>query len=537
MKTSPTKILPAILVSLIAAQCASAQTSVVIERSGFTSPSISAHGSPYVVVSGVGTQSIGSKELDIAASKAYCEELVNSGRVRRGFCEPNYRYHSTVTPDDPRNGEQYAHSRVSLPTAWSTTTGSSSVRVAIIDTGVDAAHPDLAASILRKDSEPIDGVDNDGNGFVDDASGWDFVDKDNAPDDLNEHGTHCAGIAAGVGNNGVGISGAAWNASILPVRVLDAEGSGLLSGIAAGVRYAVDNGANVLSLSLGGSSGSDILERALSYACSKGAFIAVAAGNESADNDNPATPSFPANYNLPCLVSVAASDAADNYADFSNYGSTKVHLAAPGVGILSTLPGNKYGLLSGTSMATPLVAGIAVLVKSAKPDLSGNDIKTILLGSVDVVAQMRGLSTTGGRVNANNAVALALGTAPTPPDPGSNNPEPSDPGSDPAPAPEDEEAIEIEEATVSSKQVRLTGYVYTVADEFVVEDVSVSINCVSRKGRIIISQASSGATDEDGYFSAQFGKRQAAQLKGGRCFLSTPLTSEEEVARLKFKRK
>jgi subtilisin family serine protease len=528
------------IVGLVAVQGARAQTSVVIERSGFTSPSISAHGSPYVVVNGVGTQAVGSKGLDIAASKAYCDDLVKAGRVRRGFCEPNYRYHSTVSPNDPLRGEQYAHSRVSLPSAWNTTVGSSSLRVAIIDTGVDADHPDLSGSILRKDNEPVDGVDNDSNGFVDDASGWDFVDKDNTPSDLNEHGTHCAGIAAGIGNNGVGVSGAAWNATIIPVRVLDAEGSGFLSDIATGVRYAVDNGASVLSLSLGGSSGSEILERALSYACSKGAFIAVAAGNESADNDNPATPSFPANYNLPCLVSVAASDNADNYASFSNYGATKVHLAAPGVDILSTLPGNRYGLLSGTSMATPLVAGIGILVKSAKPELSGNDIKTILLGSVDTVAQMQGLSTTGGRVNANNALALALGTTPTAPDPVSD-PSPTDPGSDPdpdpAPAPEEEEAIEIEEASVSPTKVRLTGYVYTVTDEFVVEDVSVLITCFNRKNRVIIDQASSRATDEDGYFTAQFPRRQAAQLKGGRCFLSTPLTLEQEVVRLKFKRR
>jgi subtilisin family serine protease len=522
MRRNTSYLLAGLFLIIISAQSSLAETNVVIKRSGIFGAK--SEGSPYIVMRSAGIQATGTNTVDIEESKAYCDSLIASGYVEKGSCEPNYQYHSKAVPNDPQWSQQYAHSRTSLPAAWDITVGSANVRIAIIDTGVDATHPDLAPNIYVNPSEPIDGIDNDGNGFIDDRSGWDFVFSDNLPSDLNDHGTHCAGIAAGAGNNSVGIAGGSWNSTILPIRVLDAEGSGFLSDIAAGVRYAADNGAQVLSLSLGGPSGSDILRDALSYACSKGKFIAVAAGNESSNNDS--TPAFPANYDLPCLVSVAASDSSDNHADFSNFGASKVHFAAPGVDILSTLPGNRYGFLSGTSMATPLVAGIAALVKAAKTDLSGNDIKTVLMNSVDQVGQMSGLSISGGRVNANNAIALATGTTPTPPNP--PNP-PSDPGTDPGAG---TQTIEVDQAYVNSRKVVVSGYLS--ADDEPVEGTEVYVDCRTRRRSQAGVQGVSRVTDDEGYFRLQFGKRIAARLiKGGICYLSTLSTTTQTVARLR----
>lgn len=519
---------------------------VVIDTEGLLSGAIGAQsvakGKPYLVIqSGVSTRSSAEKKLDINASKQYCEELIAAGKVKRGYCEPNYIYTASVVPNDAQIGQQYANDRASLPSAWNTTTGSRATQIAIIDSGVQSNHPDLSANAWSNPAETLDGIDNDGNGFVDDVVGYDFVDSDNDPSDLNEHGTHCAGSAAAVGNNGQGIAGASWNASIMAVRVLDAQGSGFLSDVAAGVRYAADNGAKVLSLSLGGSSPSTVLENALSYACSKGAFISVAAGNESANNDS--TPSYPANYNLPCLISVAATNSSDQLADFSNFGASTVHIAAPGVDILSTIPGSQYGFLSGTSMATPLVAGVGALVKSLKPELSGADIKSVLMLSSDKLGHLSGKVSSGGRINAANALALATGTTPSPPAPAPENPGSGDPVGDPGDDPEEEpgddelyEAIEIESAVVQSGRVRLTGFLYYLDDESGVEGEQVLATCTTRRGQVVVLGASSSVTDEEGYFSFRLSRKIANKLRsGGFCYLGTE-NSEEVKVRLRVRR-
>ncbi len=508
---------------------------VVIDTAGLIGPKAAAKGKPYLVYTeGVSAAGLNDKKIDIEASKKFCADKVARGEVREGYCEPNYIYTVATSPNDPRAAQQYANQNASLLSAWGVATGSKSVQIAIIDTGVQYTHPDLAANMWSNPNEVVDGLDNDNNGFVDDVVGYDFVQRDNDPNDLNEHGTHCSGSAGAVGNNGVGIAGASWSASIMAVRVLDAQGAGFLSDVASGVRYAVDNGAHVLSLSLGGSSSSQVLENALSYACSKGAFIAVAAGNESANND--VTPSFPANYNLPCLVSVAATDSSDELADFSNFGASKVHLAAPGVQILSTVPGSSYGFLSGTSMATPLVAGIGALVKSVKPELGGSDIKNILLQSVDNLPQLNGKLTTGGRVNAANAIAVATGTTPTSPPappappapPGSSPDDGTDPGEDLF-----TEDIEIESAVVQSNRAAVTGYLYLIEDESPVEGQRVEATCTDRKGRVLVLSARSSSTDEDGFFSFRFSRKVAARLR--ICFLSSE-NSDERKIRLKVRR-
>ncbi|EIT84652.1 alkaline serine protease, subtilase family protein [Fictibacillus macauensis ZFHKF-1] len=289
------------------------------------------------------------------------------------YAEPNYTYKATFTPDDTEFKNQYAPQTIGAEKAWDVTKGSKDVKVAIVDTGVDASHPDLEGKVLK---------------------GKDFVDNDDDAMDENKHGTHCAGIAAAATNNGKGIAGMAPDVSVLPVRVLDAQGSGSLDNIAKGIKYAADQGAKVISLSLGGPGSSKTLDDAIEYASQKGAVIVAAAGNESTDKK-----SYPGANET--AIAVAATDENDALADFSNYGDW-VDVAAPGVDILSTVPGGKFEKLSGTSMATPLVAGLAGLLASQGKDAS--QIRKDIEGTADKV-DGTGDKFKYGRVNAAKAVA------------------------------------------------------------------------------------------------------------------------------------
>ncbi len=288
----------------------------------------------------------------------------------------------------------------------------SRVIVGVIDSGVDWSHPDLAQNIWTNPGETAgDGIDNDGNGFVDDVHGWDFADNDSNPTDLNGHGTHVAGIIAGA-ENGTGIVGVAPNAAILPIRVLGSSGSGSTADVIRGIRYATmmrQRGEPVLvtNNSYGSSGQSKSAIAAIRDSHQAGMLFVAAAGNDGLNTD--AAGHYPSAYTVPNIVSVAATDSSDSLAAYSNYGLGTVDVAAPGSAILSTLPGGRYGYKSGTSMAAPHVAGVIALAWSANPDASWNAIEQAVLSSADELPQLDGQVATGGRLNAAAAVEAALG--------------------------------------------------------------------------------------------------------------------------------
>ena len=325
-----------------------------------------------------------------------------------------------------------ADADIDAPEAWDLATGGD-VLVAVIDTGVDYTHPDLAANIWTNPGEiPGNGVDDDGNGFVDDVHGYDFANGDPDPRDDNNHGTHVAGIIAAVGDNGQGVVGVNWRARIMALKFMDANGRGSTSAAIQALDYAVRMGARVSNNSWGGGGFSRALRDAIAAAGRAGHLFVAAAGNDGVNADR--SPHYPSGYTLDNIVSVAATDDADRLARFSNYGAASVDLGAPGVSIESTLRGNRYGSLSGTSMATPYVTGAAALLLAANPGLTVAQLKAALLDNVDPIAALRGRSLTGGRLNlfrALSAVAQAAPPAnPAPPATPAPSPTPT-----PAPAP------------------------------------------------------------------------------------------------------
>ncbi|HEY3021107.1 MAG TPA: S8 family peptidase [Solirubrobacteraceae bacterium] len=396
------------------------------------------------------------------------------------YAEPNRIVHALLAANDslfanewglnntgqsvtnaPPTPSPVAGADIHAQAAWDLTTGDPHVVVGVVDTGVDAAHPDLAGNIWTNAREiPGNGKDDDGNGFVDDAHGWDFVDGDNAPADVTAaggnpgHGSHVSGTIAARGNDGPGVNsgvaGVTWSSMIMPVRVLDQTGSGTLADVVAGYAYAARNGARIVNASLGDFNPSQT-ERATIASFPDTLFV-VAAGNDSANTDAgdqatcaslanpPASCSFPCDYGLANVVCVAATDRADQLASFSNFGSRFVDLAAPGVTIWSTVPGG-WRSLSGTSMATPHVAGVAALALARDPALTTAQLRQVLLQGVDKKDSLSGKVASGGRLNALGTLTAAdaiarppAPPAPTPPPPPPPPPAPVTTTTTPAPS-------------------------------------------------------------------------------------------------------
>jgi thermitase len=327
---------------------------------------------------------IGVQVVTVPTGRAKEKVKAYSSDVRVTYAEPDFVAETLGSPDDPLFGSQWAMVKVQAPQAWEVTTGSASINIAILDTGVDLDHPDLANKIISN-------INFSGSPTVDDVHG---------------HGTHVAGIAAAMTDNGIGVAGLGYSAAIMNVKVMGDSGTGTYSAIASGIIWAADNGADVINLSLGGSSGSSILEDAVNYAWGKGVVVVAAAGNGGST-----APMYPACY-ADCMA-VAATDAIDGKASWSNYGDW-VDVAAPGVIIYSTLKDNSYGYKSGTSMASPHVAGLAALVFATVHDANGDgklndEVRSRIEANCDDI----GLYGVGhGRINAARAVG---DVAPVPP--------------------------------------------------------------------------------------------------------------------------
>ncbi|QIR40666.1 S8 family serine peptidase [Tolypothrix sp. PCC 7910] len=305
-------------------------------------------------------------------------------------------------PNDPSYNRQWGLEKINAPAAWNYTQGSKSVVVAVVDTGVNYNHPDLAANIWRNTKEIFgNGIDDDNNGYIDDIYGWDFGDNDSDPNENDTtkasygHGTHVAGILGAVGNNNLGITGVSPNVSIMATKHYRASDSqGYLWDVPKGIKYAVDNGAQIINLSLGSSYNDPAQFEALKYANDKGVLVIASAGNNGRDND--VTPYYPASYDLPNIITVASLDQSDNLAKTSSYGFQSIDIAAPGVDIYSTYPDKTYATWGGTSMAVPYVTGAAALLLAANPKLTVLELRHAILSSVQQVPSLQGKVNTGG---------------------------------------------------------------------------------------------------------------------------------------------
>jgi subtilisin family serine protease len=331
------------------------------------------------------------------------ERLEGHDAVR--YAEPDYYVRASAAPDDPFYPRQYAlltgGNGISAPTAWDERTACS--KIATLDSGAQYGHPDLKGNIWHNPDEiKNNGKDDDKNGFVDDYYGVNVSKGSGSGGDDDGHGTHVAGIIAGHGNNGTGVTGTCWSAQVMPVRFMNAQGRGSTSDAVTGLDYAIHQGAKVVNCSFGSSSKSSALEDAVKTAKSKGVLLVVAAGNDGESIES--HPEYPASYTQGNILTVAATDADGNLASFSNYGSKSVDLAAPGDQIYSTYPTSSYRYLSGTSMAAPFVAAAAAMLRKQDPDLSYSDLRSALKASVDPVSALAKKTVTGGRLDLAKAL-------------------------------------------------------------------------------------------------------------------------------------
>jgi subtilisin family serine protease len=338
------------------------------------------------------------------------------------LAEPNFEARAIAIPNDAKWPSLWGMQKISAPTAWDNWQGDANFTVAVIDTGIDYNHEDLKDSIWKNTKEIAgNGVDDDSNGYIDDVQGWNFYWVNNNPMDGNGHGTHCAGTVAGKGNNAIGVAGVSWNAKLMAVKVLGDDGSGFNFDIYDGIMYAVNNGARVTSNSYGGGGASALIASALTAAKNKGVLFIAAAGNESA-----AAASYPAYYSKTYdnVLAIASTDPTDGLSSFSNYGDG-VNIAAPGRDILSTVPNNGYQSYSGTSMATPHVAGLATLLWSKQPSMTYLQIKDAIMTTGDAVPALVGKVDTGTRINAAKALDKVMAVPTATPTPAPTTPAPT----------------------------------------------------------------------------------------------------------------
>lgn len=361
---------------------------------------------------------------------AAIRELLASGQVE--YAEPDYPVHLLKNSNDPRytDGTQW-HLRntytttvdIDAPSAWDLRTNVNGIVVAVIDTGIRATHQDLVGSLwwnpgemggdAQGRSKMTNGIDDDGDGYIDDIHGMNAFTNSGNPVDDHGHGTHVAGVIGAMGNNGLGGSGVAWHVRIMALKGLDQDGNGTVSSVVECINYAAQHGAKIINASWGGSLyNSQTLRDAINALRSQGIIFVAACGNDGTDNDT--APLYPASFPLDNIVSVAATTRNDTRAQFSNWGRTTVDLAAPGEAIYSTwnTADNAYTDLAGTSQAAPQVVGAAALIWDYHPSFTYQQVISLILDNTDPVADFTNKSVSGGRLNVAQALAAAVQAAP-----------------------------------------------------------------------------------------------------------------------------
>ena len=340
------------------------------------------------------------------------------GQPEVELIEPDHLISVQYTPNDPFLSSLYGligPKGIQATNAWDTTKGDPDAIVAVIDTGIDYNHPDLVNNVWTNGGEtPSNGIDDDGNGYVDDYYGYDFANEDGDPFDDHGHGTHVSGTVAASGDNAIGVVGVAWHSRVLAIKTIGASGLGAYFDIIQGIDYLIklkQSGVPIvcINLSLGGLEFSGALQKAFQKADENDILVVAAAGNSSENADK--EPQYPAAFNFSNIISVAATGSEGTLAPFSNFGRKSVDVAAPGVDILSTnllaSINAPYIERSGTSMASPHVAGIAALIAAINPELTARQIRTSILTTVTAAATLAGITATGGIVDAEAALADA----------------------------------------------------------------------------------------------------------------------------------
>lgn len=346
-----------------------------------------------------------------------CNDLLRSPTSGVIRCSPNYVYTTSLVPNDSRYADQMIDSLVPIKAseAWDVRTDAQNVVVGVVDSGVDYNHPDLAANMWVNSGEIAgNGIDDDGNGYIDDVYGINAIANNGNPWDDNFHGTHCAGTIGAVGNNGIGVAGIAWRTRIMALKFLDSSGSGNLADALQVLDYALamkDSGVNLrlLNNSWGGGGYTSLLQDRITALKNAGVIFVAAAGNSGTDND--ITPFYPTGYED--VVSVAATRGNDELAGFSCYGQTSVDIGAPGASILSTMPNGAYDYLGGTSMATPHVVGALALLLAQVPSLTVDGAIARLFATGDPVPSLEGITASGRRLNVDNLLRDIRPPAPT----------------------------------------------------------------------------------------------------------------------------
>lgn len=337
------------------------------------------------------------------------------------YAEPNYNVYEFSEPNDTyyQNGKQAVLDLIGAKKLWDFDIDCSDVTVGVMDSGIQTNHEDLIDNIWVNTGEIVgDGIDNDGNGYIDDIYGWNCGDSNGDVSYVNEHGVHVAGIVSAATNNSKGVASVARNAKIASIKIFNSSGKSTLSYIIEGINYAKKNDINIINCSFGGagwgSTSVSIVKSAIEAV--PDIFFVIAAGNIATSTpqpDNDQTAVYPSQLtkDLDNVISVANTTSSDELSSTSHYGATSVDIAAPGTGIYSTIPTSSYGTMSGTSMATPMVASAVAVMRAVNPNISAKEIKETLCSSSDKLSALTGKVISGGRLNAYNAVKAIMPTA------------------------------------------------------------------------------------------------------------------------------